>query len=95
VHVGLGVEESVQGFSTSTGSVGIHSFVDLGHCVEQAPGGSWMELRVARSSPFTEHLWHLRRGDRSGVKGSYHDVVRTLIVDVRLVVSEDSIIEVS
>ena len=45
-------------------------------------------------APFMENFGHLGRGDRSGIQGSYHDVVRTLIVDVRLVVSEDSIIEV-
>jgi hypothetical protein len=89
------VKEAVQGFPTSTSSMGIHSFVDLGHSVEQAPSCSWQELRVARPAPFTEHLWHLRRGDRSGVQCSYHDVVRPLVVDPRLVIGEDSIIEVS
>jgi hypothetical protein len=37
----------------------------------------------------------LGRGNRSSIQGADHDVVRTLIVDPRLVVSEDSIIEVS
>jgi hypothetical protein len=46
-------------------------------------------------APFMENFGHLGRGDRSGIQGSYHDVVRTLIVDPRLVVSEDSIVEVS
>ena len=89
------VEEPVQGFSTLTGCVGIHPLVDLGHGVEQAPCCSWQELSVTRSSPFTEHLWHLGRGDRTRIEGSYHDVVSSMIVDPRLVVSEDSIIEVS
>jgi hypothetical protein len=89
------VEEPVQGFSTATGSVGIHSFVDLSHGVEQAPGCSWMELRVARLTPFMKHFGHLRRGNCACIQCSYHDVVSSLIVDVRLVVSEDSIIEVS
>ena len=95
VGLSLSVEEAVKGFSTSTSRVRIHSFVNLGDSVEQAPCSSGKELRMAGSSPFTEHLWHLRRGDRTSVQSSYHDVVRTLVVDLRLVVSEDSIIEVS
>ena len=87
------VEEPVQGFSTSTSRVGIHSFVDLSHGVEQAPGCSWMELRVTRSSPFTEHFWHLGRGDRTRIEGSYHDVVRSLVVDRRFIVTPDSVVK--
>ena len=89
------VEEPVQGFPTATSCVWIHSLVDLGHSVEQAPRCSWQELNVTRSSPFTEHFRHLGRCDCARIEGSYHDVVGSLVVDVRLVVSEDSIIEVS
>ncbi len=46
VHFGLGVEEPVQGFSTFAGSVGIHSFVDLGHRIEQAPRCPRQKLTV-------------------------------------------------
>ncbi|MEI7775089.1 MAG: hypothetical protein WCK17_09965, partial [Verrucomicrobiota bacterium] len=67
VRLSLSVEEAVQGFSPPAGCVWIHSLMNLGHSIEQAPGCSWMELRMARSSPFTEHLWHLRRGDRTRV----------------------------
>jgi hypothetical protein len=89
VGLSFSVEETVQGFSTSTSRVWIHSLVDLGHSVEQAPGSSWQELRMARSSPFAEHLWHLRRGNCSRIEGSYHDVVSSLVVDPRLVVDPD------
>ena len=89
------IEEAVQGFSASTGRVGIHSLVDLRNRVEQAPRCSWQELNVTRSSPFTEHFRYLGRCDCARIEGSYHDVVGSLVVDVRLVVSEDSIIKVS
>ena len=80
------VEEPVQRFSTSAGGVWIHSLMNLGHSVEQAPGCSWQELTVARFTPFVENIRHLGRGDRSRIQGPYHDVVGSLIVDVRLVV---------
>ena len=50
---------------------------------------------MARSSPFMEYFGYLGRGDCSSIQCSYDDVMRTLIVDLRLVVGEDSIIEVS
>ena len=47
------VEESVQGFSTSTSGMGIDAFVDLGYCIEQAPRCPREKLRVTRLTPFT------------------------------------------
>jgi len=93
VHVGLSVEEPVQGFSTLAGSVGIHSFVDLGHCIEQAPCCPRQKLTVTGFTPFVENVRNLGRGDRSSIQGSYHNVVRLLIVDRRFIVTPDSVVK--
>jgi hypothetical protein len=45
-------------------------------------------------TPFMEHFRHLRRGDCSSIKGSYHDVVSTRVVDPCLVVGKDAIVQV-
>ncbi len=48
---------------------------------------------MTRFAPLVQHLRHLRRGNRSCVQGSDHDVVGTLIVDPCLVVAEDPLVD--
>ncbi len=93
VHPCLGVEEPVQGLSALAGSVGIHSFVDLCHGVEQAPSGTWQKLRVTRFTPFVENIRNLGRGDRTGIQGFDDDVVSTLIVYTCFIVAKNPLVK--
>ena len=88
------VKEPVQRFSSSAGCVWIHSFVDLGHRIEQAPRCSGQELTVTGLTPFTENVWNLGRGDRSSIQSSDHNVVRLLIVDPCFIVREDTLVKI-
>jgi hypothetical protein len=88
------VKEPVQGFSTSTSGMGIHSLVNLGYCIEQAPRCSGQKLRVTRLTPFTKNFWNLGRSNRSSIQSFDHNVVRSLIVDPCFTVREDTLVEV-
>jgi hypothetical protein len=72
----------------------IHSFVDLGYCIEQAPRCSGQKLRVTGLTPFTKHVWNLGRGNRSSIQSSDHNVVRSLIIDPCFIVREDPLVKI-
>ena len=88
------VKKPVQRFSSPAGCVWIQLLVDLGHRIEQAPGCPWQELTVTGFTPLTKHVWNLRRGDRTSIQGSDHNVVRSLIIDPCFIVREDPLVKI-